>query len=203
MPTIPSSHVDSFSWLSGLRRAALALVPLLVPLGAALLAGARPAEATVIAKTFIFSASSFSPAAPTTPVNGSVTVTWNNAANILTDTTAGITLNNLNISLGSAIAFNYFVAAGALTDVLVIGGIANGVLGVSAGTNDLFLRITGVSTATPGFNFFQYTPAGTSQFFGASSGTVTSTNFTAAPEPMTLALLTPALLGLAAARRRR
>ena len=203
MPTVPSPHVDSFSWLSGLRPAALALVPLLVPLGAALLAGARPAEATVIAKTFIFSASSFSPAAPTTPVNGSVTVTWNNAADIPTDTTAGITLNSLNISLGSAIAFNYFVASGPFTDLLLIGGLANGAGGINAGTNDFFLRIPGASTATPVFSAFQYTTAGTSQFFVASSGTVTSTNFTAAPEPMTLALLTPALLGLAAARRRR
>ena len=73
-------------------------------LGLALLAAAQTAQATVITRTYIFTASGFTGGPPTAafdPVMGSVTVTFDNAASINTDQTAGVTLNSLNLPHGT------------------------------------------------------------------------------------------------------
>ena len=52
------------------------------------------------------------------PVTGSFSLTFDNAVGDLTDVTSGISITNLNFSLDSAPAFNYYAAF----DMLYIGG---------------------------------------------------------------------------------
>ena len=145
----------SNSWLTRLGGAAL---------GLALLAAAQTAEATVITRTFNFTASGFrtpsGPAAPVDPVTGSVTVTWDNAANIATDQTAGVTVNSLNFPHGT-VGINYDTGS----DERDVGDTLNGVAGWNPGTTDFLLAILGSSTATPDFVFFGYTTIANTGFF--------------------------------------
>ena len=90
---------------------------------ALLLGSAGLAKAALITQTYNITASGFGAGAPVDPVTGSFTVTFDNASDILADTTSGITVNSLNIAVGSAVGFNYSTAG----DILDIGGIQNGV----------------------------------------------------------------------------
>ncbi len=81
-------------------------------LGAALvLGGAGLAEAALITRTYNVTASGFVAGAPVDPVTGSFTVTFDNASDILADTTSGITVNSLNIAVASGVGFNHSVSS--------------------------------------------------------------------------------------------
>lgn len=161
------------------------------------LLAAAPANATVITRTFDFTASGFPSGAPFNAVTGSVTVTWDDAVTIVAGQTTGITLNSMTPSITSAISWSYIQS----TDSLSIGGTASGVFGLTGGTNDWFLWISHPSTATPAFTQFLYTTTITpSAALSASTGTVTL-GTVEAPEPMTLALFLPALAALGLTRR--
>ena len=169
-------------------------------LGLALLAAAQTAQATVITRTYNFTASGFStlgsPATPPVdPVTGSVTVTFDNAADSTTDQTAGVTLNSLNLPHGT-VGIRYLQSI----DRLTVADTLNSVGAMNGGTADFIIAILGASTSVSSVFFGYTTIANTSGFYEASTVSVT---LAAVPEPMTLALLTPALLGLGAARARR
>lgn len=180
------------------RRSPTQIGLMLVPVTLGFLALAQPADAAVITRTFQFSATNFGlivgSGSPVPSVIGSYTVTWDNAI-ALTNQTTGITQNSLNISLGSAPAWSYF-----LSGTMQIGGIANGTGGVSFASSDFTLQIV-TAAGTPTFGNFLYSQSPVGATFVSTTGTVSLV--TAAPEPMTAALFGSALVGLGLARRRR
>jgi len=177
------------------RRARLACIPALL----GMMGLAQPADAAVITRTFQFSATNFSlivgsGTPPVATVIGSYTVTWDNAVKLVNQTT-GITQNSLNIMLGSAPSWTYFVSG-----TMQIGGIANATGGVSFASSDFTLQFSGAST-TPTFGNFVFSQALVGATFVSSTGTVSLV--TAAPEPVSAVLLGSALVGLGLVRRRR
>ena len=87
-----------------------------------------PGQADIITLNYDFSASGFLPAGtPVDPVTGSFSVTFDNAIGNISDTTSGVSVTNLNITLGSVPAFSYF----AIADMLTIGGLEGSPSGFS------------------------------------------------------------------------
>jgi len=128
------------------------------------------------------------------------------------DDTANIVLENLNISLGSALGFNYTPTGtgpnGEVAGDLYVGGNGSGTVGTifappTTVQDNFYLQIDSIATA-PSFDQLGYTQVAAGQNFyynisGLSEGTVSVTNV--APEPASLALLGCSLLALGAIRR--
>src|SRR5271168_1696950 len=93
--------------------------------------GAQAANAALVNDLVTFSASGFTSAfgqpVPTDPVTGSFTITFDPTQTYI-DQTIGITLKSLNISLGSALAFDYSPTGNThgAADELVVGGLQEG-----------------------------------------------------------------------------
>jgi len=171
----------------------LGIVAVVVGLGA-------PAYATVISETIAFDATnvmaiSGSNPVPVNPVFGSVTLTFDTALSY-TNATTGITLNSLNIPLGSAIAFNY--NPGVSNGYLTLGGLQNNVAGLSNLTNDFRAIFLSASTAKPTFASVQYSETADISIFQSLTGSVLSS----VPEPLSLSLLGGGLVALGGLRRR-
>src|SRR5262245_35445358 len=98
------------------------------------------AQAALITLNANFSAAGF-PGMPVDPVTGTFSVTFDNTTNV-NDVMAGVSLTNLNITLGSAPAFDYQTSG----DQLIIGGVQNTNNAVLPGTNDISLLLFNVST---------------------------------------------------------
>lgn len=169
---------------------------------AALMATASSASAAVITRTFEFSAHSFAASAgsyapPVDPVVGSFTIQFDDAADV-TDATSGITLNHLNIVLGSAIAYNYMAGFDVLEIGVAEGGGASVIYG---GMNDFFLRISNASSDNPMFLLAAYSQAPTDAIWWTSSF---ETLPSAVPEPATWAMMIAGfgMTGTAIRRRR-
>ena len=96
--------------------------------------------------------------APVDPVVGSFTITLDPSLAV-TDDTAGITLNSLNIALGSPISYTYNPAPSGpfAAGTLRVGGLSDGADSVtySPSTNDFWLQITNFAT-TPAFEQVGY-----------------------------------------------
>jgi hypothetical protein len=145
--------------------------------------------AATVTDTVDFSATGFTALAgsgplPTDPVTGSFTITFD-PTQTYTDATAGITLNGLNIAVGSQIGFDYS-PTGSMANELVVGGIQDGVccLYISPTLyNDFYLHITNFTT-TPTFQQLGYsTPSGYWYTTGTAGSSVTVTPVsTSAPE---------------------
>jgi hypothetical protein len=154
----------------------------IMPLGiAAIVLASASASAATVTDRVTFSASNFvsspnSVQAPTDPVTGAFTITFDPTLNH-PDTTDGIALNSLNIMLGSALSFNY----NATTDILAVGGIEAGTDTVQLGpaTDDFVLFINGFISGSPAFSRMDYAQArATDNLFSAQAGSASVTPVT-------------------------
>ena len=132
------------------------------------------------------------------PVVGSFTITFDPAVSASEAST--ITLDSLNINLGSSLAFNNTPGS-----TLIVGGSANGAGTVIGGTDDFFLVILGIATATPSIASMTYSQVGSTtqfhNFFG--SGSTITVGAPAVPIPPTVLLFGSGLLGLVGWRIRK
>lgn len=150
---------------------------------------ASQALAATITDTVDFSATGFTTgvgtgSAPTDPVTGSFTITFNPALTYSDPTTAGITLNSINIALDSPIGF-FYSPTGPNAGELFVGGIEDGVCCVQISPtlyNDFYLHITNFST-NPAFEQLGYTtPSGYWYTTGTAGSSITVSPVTSAPE---------------------
>jgi hypothetical protein len=190
--------------------------PSILLLGALVMGGAavgsQAANAAIVSDLVTFSASGFTSAfgepVPTDPVTGSFTITFDPTLTYV-DQTAGITLKTLNISLGSALAFDYSPTGNTHGDAdeLVVGGLQDGADSVLLSPtvfDDFYLHILTYSS-TPTFQQVGYTTSSatpnSNYFFtdlpdsGVGSVTVTPITGTA-PEPATWAMMLAGFAGL-------
>jgi hypothetical protein len=194
----------------------------IIAVSAAILMATLPARAATMSDYVTFSATSFSGGppssytggtAPTNPVTGAFTITFDPTQTYL-DSTTGITLNSLNILLDSALSFDYspsaYTAGGQLfaAGELVVGGLNNGACCVEltpSTFNDFYLQILNFTSA-PAFEQLGYTIAANGDYFysalGARGGSV---SVTPTPLPAALPLFASGLgaLGLFGWRRKR
>src|SRR5215469_4055152 len=96
------------------------------------------ANASPVTLTLNFTGSGFSPAAPVDPVTGEITLTFDPTVDVNADSTAGITLDNINIPVDlvhNQLAFQYqnFGFESVLTFGTNQGGAG---LGADSGSND-------------------------------------------------------------------
>jgi hypothetical protein len=171
-------------------------------------AGAGAANAALVHDLVTFTATDFTVGippgpVPVDPVTGSFTISFD-PTQTYTDETAGITLKSLNISLDSALSFNYSPTAtpSLLADELVVGGVNDGACCIDTGPpipeNDFYLHIY-TFTANPTFQQLGYAVAGGGYFFTAEatgSVTVTPINTPVVPEPATWAMMLAGFAGL-------
>jgi hypothetical protein len=186
---------------------------LLGPLVAGAIAlGVGAANAAIVSDLVTFTASGFTSAfgqtVPTDPVTGSFTITFD-PTQTYTDQQAGITLNSLNISLGSALAFDYSPTGNTngAADELVVGGAQDGAGSVYLSPtvyDDFYLHILTYSS-TPTFQQVGYTTSSatpnSNYFFtdlpDSGAGSVTVTPITGStPEPATWAMMLAGFAGL-------
>jgi len=122
--------------------------------------------------------------APTNPVTGSFTITFDPTLTYADPTTAGITLNSLNIALDSPIGF-FYSPTGPSAGELFVGGTEDGVCCVQISPtlyNDFYLHITNIATA-PAFQQLGYTtPSGYWYTTGTAGSSVSVSPVTSAPE---------------------
>ncbi len=170
-------------------------------------------SAATITRTIHFNASDFydiggAGPAPIDPVHGRVTVTFDPAAGPVSDVTSGITLNGINLSVGSPLAFTtQFDAVSGAYDAVFLGGSQNGATSTGAGTADFVLGLLELSTAAPRIAELFYTVTGKAPdtyFARKVQGRVRPGEPCPVPEPATwtMMILGLSLLGAAARSRR-
>ena len=131
---------------------------------------------------------------PVDPVTGSFTITFDPSHDYLNSTTAGITLDSLNLALGSSFGFTY----GHTFDALLVGGKEAGISGFNLGaSNDFYLLIDGITGPHPFGDYLRYvqTASGDSQF-QTSSIKLSFGNPTVTPIPGALPLFVTAIAGI-------
>lgn len=177
-----------------------------------------PANAATITELVTFSANTFQATGgtpPQDPVMGSFKITFDPTVTYPDNTTAGITLESLNISLGSALSFFYSPVSQTVDGQpynpgeLVVGGTFDdtGSVQYSPATDDFWLQIDDFSS-TPAFVQVGYAQvsAGNNLFYTINNtGSVSVTPVSATPLPAALPLLATGLgaLGLLGWRRKR
>lgn len=165
------------------------------------LGGLSPATAALVDRTFTVTATNTGGAIQTFQINFSLTYDTVPTA----ETTTGISL--ISASAGWSGTLGFLVNS---LGQVVIGGTENGVTGLGEIPNDVLFTMDGAA-GTPSVSRLQYVYSPMlviiGRFGDSSSVNVTfvenASPATAVPEPGTLALLGTAVLGLAAARRRK
>jgi len=196
----------------------------LMAVSALMLIGTLPAMAATVSDNVTFSATSFSGGtppsysggtAPVDPVTGAFTITLDPTQTYL-DSTTGITLGSLNISLASALSFDYSPTSYTIglttfaAGELVVGGVETGAccILIPSTDPDFYLQIF-TFTTTPTFQQLGYLTANGSYFYsalGTDGGSVTVTpEVSATPLPAALPLFATGLgaMGLFGWRRKR
>ncbi|MFI4973727.1 MAG: PEP-CTERM sorting domain-containing protein [Caulobacterales bacterium] len=196
--------------------------------GVALALGIRVASADGAAITdyVTFSASGFSsnggPPPPTDPVFGSFLITFDPTQTYV-NSTSGITLESLNLALGSPLSFDYSPTGIDLlgnvvvvnADELVVGGLGGGgaiYVGLQPPSNDFSFHINGFTSENPTFGRLLYGQVGADPNVGlfgyvengpdvrVGTGAV---SVTAVLEPATWVMMLLGFFGLGAVLRRR
>jgi hypothetical protein len=163
--------------------------------GAALTMFATQANAAVVTKSYSITATNFENGAPTDPVTGIFTFTFDNAAPITLPSPAGLTLTGFNVPYTGPALFSFTKGS----DMLIVG-------------NNIGLGSFTVSPATPGFGFAMLgvssTPTISNFTYSANGKLWHSSNVTVAavagvPEPATWALMMLGFGGVGYAMRRK
>jgi hypothetical protein len=159
---------------------------------------AATAHATLITRTFDFSATGFygglgpEVPAPVDPLVGSFTVTFDPTLDVEGKTT-GIVLHSLNLRFEGPISYSYQVGG----EELSMGGPEIPAVGAPAGLDSFGVQIDNAATSDPFLQVANYSQVGTT-YFTSTAGTVS------VPEPTTASLFGFGLLGtslIRAARR--
>ena len=165
---------------------------------AATLGFSEPGSASVVTHTYSFMASDFLPAgAPTDPVIGSFTLSFDPTGPDVTESQVGIHLNSINIQFsGLDISYNYLSGP----QDLVVGGIQDGTDQFQSGTNDFVMEFFVDDAGDPVIDashdaVFAYSQIGLRDDFATSAVGVTVT------EPGTFGLMAALLPCLFAGRR--
>ena len=153
---------------------------------------ANSAHATLVNQTYAFKAYNFSAdgnpldTPPADPVVGSLTVTFDNDIDYAPQSN-GITLNYINIDVGSTILFSYSVEF----DTLMVGASHNGLFGYQWGDDDFTMFIYDATGKVPNdyVGFFGYTQHTRFNSFETSALAVTSRPAGAVPEPASWAMM--------------
>ena len=187
-----------------MRRSRQIFVMLIVAFAA--MSVVAPAKASLITETIGFTATDFTGFAvgpPIDPVIGSVTLTFDSAV-AATDTSTGISLNSLNITLASGIGYDYFpVGSAFFPDELIIGGLVHDVNGIDAAFADFALVIGDATSKDPQFLQLAYSqPTAFTGIYETSTGSL-KVQSSAVPEPGSLTLFASPLLMLILRRRLR
>ncbi len=181
---------------NGMRRSIDSSVALTLLLLTAVSANAAPVTYDVSFSANTFQIGFGPDPAPTDPVTGSFTITLDPTVAV-TNSTADISINSLNIALGSALSFTYD-PAGTFPGRLRVGGLANSadVITYSPSTDDFWLKIDDFATA-PAFEQVGYTQTSVSNgnYFYTINQTG-SVNVLVVPEPGSMTLFALGLSGL-------
>ena len=170
--------------------------PLLAAISAAALATPiTQANAAVVTKTYSITATKFEAGAPTDPVTGIFTFTFDNAAFITPPSPNGLTVTGFNVPYAGPALFSFTKGS----DMLIVG-------------NNIGLGSYTVGPATPGFGFamlgISSTPTISNLTYSANgklwhSSNVAVAEVAAVPEPATWALMMLGFGGVGYAVRRK
>ena len=154
---------------------------------------ASTADAAMITRTYNVIGTNIANIVGNTPspfaaINLSFTVSFDPLVQA-SNQTSGLTLNSTNLSLGSGFAYAFIPNN---NNRLVVGGLANGVFGISSVNDDFTLDLSNATSLFPSVSTFQFSTAATpGNAYRAFSNSVT----VPVPEPASWALL---LLGFGA-----
>jgi hypothetical protein len=175
--------MKSYTLLAAISAAALATIT------------TTQANAAVVTKSYSITATNFESGAPTDPVTGIFTFTFDNAAPITLPSLAGLTLTGFNVPYAGPALFSFTKGS----DMLIVG-------------NNIGLGSFSVSPATPGFGFAMLgvssTPTISNLTYSAGgklwhSSNVAVAEVSAVPEPATWALMMVGFGGMGYAMRRK
>lgn len=156
--------------------------PLLAAISAAVLAmPTTQANAAVVTKSYSITATNFEPGAPSDPVTGIFTFTFDNAAPITLPSPVGLSVTGFNVSYSGPALFSFTKGS----DMLIVGNnIGLGSFSVSPTTPGFGFAMLGVSSA-PSISSLTYSANG--KLWHSSNVTVAAVQ--AVPEPATWALI--------------
>ncbi|RYG85139.1 MAG: hypothetical protein EON59_12835 [Alphaproteobacteria bacterium] len=141
-------------------------------------------------------------AGPINPLVGSFTLTYDNTANV-SDTTNGLVVNSLNLSVPSTIAFSHNYDPNTGQENFIIGGSVLGVGGTALEENDFAVGIISNASGTRVNGGAVYSFSGNYYFTSANFQPVVITPVASAvPEPACWALMIGGM-GLAGGMMRR